>query len=501
MKRGFVYLAGAGPGDPGLITVKAMRALEGADCVIYDFLANQAVLGALACEKIYVGKQGGDHTLPQDRINRLIVEKALEGKVVVRLKGGDPYIFGRGGEEAEELVKHNIPFAVIPGISSFYSAPCYAGIPVTHRDFANAFEVITGHRRADAAGGEDVNFPDYDPAKTYLFLMGMKNLAHIAGSLVKLKSFPPETPAAVVTWGTTAAQRTVEGTLADIAARADEDGMTPPAIIVVGRVVSLRATLRWFDTLPLFGKKIVVTRTREQASKLGRKLAALGAQVVELPSIKIVPRADRAGLRGTLERLESYSWIVFTSQNAVDIFFREMRDSGMDARRLHACKIAAIGPATASALAGHGVTADLVPDEYVAEAALEALAKENVKGARILLPCAAEAREVLSAGLAKQGAAVDRIHIYDTVVPDDLPPETLAMAASAGIVTFASSSAARNFFALVKDTTARLASIGPVTSETLRGLGKRVDIEAKEYTIDGLVTAIEEWCAGDGAGQ
>ncbi|TAL34457.1 MAG: uroporphyrinogen-III C-methyltransferase [Spirochaetes bacterium] len=498
MKKGFVYLAGAGPGDPDLITVKALNALRDAECVIYDFLANPSVLGPLSCEKIYVGKQGGDHTLPQEEINALLVRKALEGKVVVRLKGGDPFIFGRGGEEAEELVKHGIPFAIIPGISSFYSAPAYAGIPVTHRDFANAFEVITGHRRADAPEGEDVNFPDYDPDKTFVFLMGMKNLEHIASSLVTRKAFPADTPAAVVTWGTTPAQRTAAGTLGDIAASAASAGMTPPAIIVVGRVAGLREKLRWFDTLPLFGKNIVVTRTREQASVLSRKLAALGAQAIELPSIKIRIPGDQRSLREALGKIGTYSWIVFTSQNAVGIFFQAMADNGLDARALHACRIAAIGPATAAELAGRGIVADLVPDEYVAEAALAALGKAGVAGARVLLPCASGAREVLSTGLAGLGASVDRVHIYDTVMPDDAGAEALERVRDADIVTFASSSTAKNFFAMVKDTSAALASIGPVTSAALRELGKRVDIEAKEYTIDGLVDAIVEWCGRPG---
>ena len=287
MKNGFVYLVGAGPGDPGLITVKALEALDAADCIIYDYLANASLLKNYSCEKIYVGKQGGDHTLPQENINELLVRKAREGRVVVRLKGGDPYIFGRGGEEAEDLVEAGIPFCVVPGISSFYSAPAYAGIPLTHRDYANAFEVITGHRRGDASDDEDVNFPEYDPYRSYVFLMGMKNLAHIAEALIKEKNFPADTPVAVISWGTRPEQQTVTATLATIAAAVKKAGVRPPAIIVAGRVVLLREKLRWFDTLPLFGKSIVVTRTRTQASKLSKKLAALGARVIELPALEI----------------------------------------------------------------------------------------------------------------------------------------------------------------------------------------------------------------------
>jgi uroporphyrinogen III methyltransferase/synthase len=290
MKRGFVYLAGAGPGDPELVTLKAMRVMAQADCIIYDYLANASLLDRFNCEKIYAGKQGSSHAIPQDGINSLIIDTAKEGKTVVRLKGGDPFIFGRGGEEAEELIEAGIPFAVIPGISSFYSAPAYAGIPVTHRDFANALELITGHRRA---GAEDVNLPEYNPEKTYIFLMGMQNIPHIAASLIEVKKFPPATPVAVISWGTRPEQKTVTGTLDSIAEVVEKNGMRPPAVIVVGRVVSLREKLRWFDSQPLFGKTIIVTRSRSQASEMSAKLTALGAAVAEFPTIEIKKRTPR----------------------------------------------------------------------------------------------------------------------------------------------------------------------------------------------------------------
>jgi len=492
MKKGFVYLAGAGPGDPDLITRKALDAMAGADCIIYDYLASPEIVNAYSCEKIYVGKQGSDHTLTQEEINRLIVEKANEGKTVVRLKGGDPYIFGRGGEEAEDLVKAGIPFAVIPGISSFYSAPAYAGIPLTHRDYANAVEVITGHRRGDSVD-EDVNFPAYDPERTYTFLMGMKNLAHISTQLIEKKNFPADTPVAIVTWGTTPRQQVATGTLADIAARVVEIGMKPPAIIVVGKVVQLRETLRWFDTLPLFGRRIVVTRTRTQASKLSGALRRLGADVIEFPTIIIEKMPDMSPLHDAFTRLKDFNWVVFTSQNAVQIFFEELRATGRDARALGDIKIAAIGPATAKECESCAIVPDLVPDEYVAEALVEAFAGENLEGQQVLLPCSQSARMALTDGLRRQGARVERVHIYDATLPLKIDGETMVHISGADIITFTSSSTARNFFSLVPDTDAVLACIGPVTAETVREHGYDPEIEAGTYTIDGLVESIVEY--------
>lgn len=487
MKTGFVYLAGAGPGDPELVTLKTMRVLSKADCIVYDYLANAALLQNFTCEKIYVGKQGGNHTMPQEEINALIVSKAKEGKTVVRLKGGDPFIFGRGGEEAEELVAAGVPFAVVPGISSFYSAPCYAGIPVTHRDFANAFEVVTGHRRGEALEEEDINFPDYNANKTFLFLMGMKNLARIAGTLIKEKHFPPDTPAAVVCSGTMPAQRTVVSVLQDISSVAEEAGLTPPAIILVGRVASLRDKLRWFDTQPLFGKRIVVTRSRMQASVMAAKLSALGADVIEFPTIEIKRFEDMQPLHNALSRLDYYKWIVFTSQNAASIFFDELFASGKDIRSISRCKVAAIGRATSDSLKARGILCDCVPDKFVAESLLEKLTPLVNAGDKILLPCSADSRIVLAKGLGDLGAAVDVIHIYESIPPVKADAALVDKVINADCVTFASSSTARNFFALVPDVKGCCASIGPVTSATLRELGHTPDIEADEFTIDGLI--------------
>ncbi len=491
--KGFVYLVGAGPGDPELISVKGMRALREADCVIYDYLAEKSLLNGLTCELIYVGKQGGDHTLKQEEINRLIIQKAAEGKTIVRLKGGDPFIFGRGGEEAEELLEAGIPFAVVPGISSFYSAPAYAGIPLTHRDFSNAFEVVSGHRRSDADDTEDVNFPDYDPEKTFAFLMGMKNLAHIKEKLVSEKGFPPETPVGIVTWGTRPEQRVVTAPLSRIAEEVEKANLKPPAIIIMGGVVSLRDKLRWFDNQPLFGKKIVVTRTREQASKLTGRLTAMGARVIEFPTIEIKKSDDMADLHRGFGSLRDYNWVVFTSQNAVNIFFDELYTYGEDARALGCSRVAVIGKASGDELKQYGIIPDLIPPEFVAESLLAEMAKHDMKGKRVLIPCSADARMTLTEGLMELGAHVDRIHIYSAEKPAAMDEKILEEVKNADVVTFTSSSTVTNFFDIVKGSGALLASIGPVTTETLVKRGYTPAVTADEYTIDGLVKALLEY--------
>ncbi len=497
MSYGMVYLIGAGPGDPGLFTVKAIDILNSSDCIIYDYLANHELLSRIDCEKIYVGKKGSDHTLKQDEINRLIVKKSKEGKTVARLKGGDPFIFGRGGEEAEELLDEGIPFNIIPGISSFYSSPAYAGIPLTHRDYANAFEVVTGHRRDDRYPDKDINFPEYNDHKTFVFLMGMKNLQYIAEQLVKEKNFPADTPVGIISWGTTPRQMAATGNLTNIAQVAKESGIKAPAIIIVGRVVELREKLKWFDNLPLFGKKIVVTRTREQASVLSKRLAELGARVIEFPTIEIKKKDNLSELNKAIDEIENYNWIIFTSQNAVMIFFQAMKDKGLDARGLHKSKITAIGPATAKELNKYFIEPDVVPSEYVAEDILNELKKIGIDGDRILLPCAAEARLTLKEGLIQLGATVDRIHTYDTAIPTDVPDEVKADVEGADMITFTSSSTAKNFFSIFEDTRAKLACIGPITADTVKGLGYDPHILASEYTINGLVEAILNFYQGE----
>ncbi|MCX7679008.1 MAG: uroporphyrinogen-III C-methyltransferase [Spirochaetes bacterium] len=491
-KVGKVYLVGAGPGDPGLITIRALEAIRSADCIIYDFLANPTLLSNHRGELIYVGKKGGDHTLPQDHINKLMIEKAKEGKIVVRLKGGDPFIFGRGGEEAEELIRHSIPFEIIPGISSFYAVPAYAGIPITHRDFADRFEVITGHRRSDTEELLEIGLPEYRPHKTFIFLMGMKNLEQIVKTLIEEKRFPPNIPVAVISWGTTPHQSVAVGTLSSIAQQVFEAKLTAPAIIVIGEVVTLRETLRWFDVRPLFGKKVVVTRTREQASELSQKLTNLGAEVIEFPTIKIKPR-ENMDIHNAISHLSSFDWIVFTSQNAVNIFFNHLKKHNLDARAFHSARIAAIGNATASSLEAHGIRCDLVPEKFIAEALVEALESQAIRGEKILLPCAAEARDVLYDGLQKAGAYVTRVFLYDTVLPDDLDEDVISAAKLADVITFASSTTVKNFFALIPDTKAIFACIGPITAQTVRDHGKNPEIIAETHTIDGLVSAIVQY--------
>ncbi|MCP4717284.1 MAG: uroporphyrinogen-III C-methyltransferase [Deltaproteobacteria bacterium] len=495
MKQGIVYLIGAGPGDPDLITVRALSVLEAADCIVYDHLANPVLIERYRCEKVYVGKKGSDHTLAQQDINGLLVRKAREGKIVARLKGGDPFVFGRGGEEAEELADAGIAFVIVPGISSFYAAPAYAGIPVTHRDFANALEVVTGHRRADAADAEGVNFPVYDPDKTFAFLMGMKNLAHITATLVREKGFPSETPVAVISWGTRPEQRVITGTLADIAGITREAGLRPPSTIIVGGVVALRGKLRWFDTLPLFGKKIVVTRTRTQASKLTKRLRALGAAVIELPTIEIKPLDDQTALKKALGHIRDFKWLFLTSQNAVTVLFDTLADMGLDTRVFGEIKVAVIGPATGDALARYGIRPEIVPQEFVAEGLLREAAGLELGGCNVLLPCSQEARSTLADGLMELGAQVERVHTYTTVRPVNVSDEQLQAVAKVDIITFTSSSTVRNFFAIQSQTGAVLASIGPVTSDAIRACGHDPAIEATEYTIDGLVNAIVDMYA------
>ncbi len=490
MKNGFVYLVGAGPGDPELITVKAVNVLAEADCIIYDFLANSSLISEFDCEKIYVGKKGSDHTLTQNEINSLITKKAKEGKVVVRLKGGDPFIFGRGGEEAEDLVEADIPFCIVPGISSFYSAPAYAGIPLTHRDYASALEVITGHRRDDAGTGDDVNFPDYDPDRTYTFLMGMKNLPDIINALIDKKKFPADTQVAIISWGTRPQQQVITGTLQNIVENAGKSGISPPAIIVVGGVVNLRNKLRWYDNLPLFGKKIVVTRTRKQASKISKKLGSLGAEVIEFPTIKIHQSDDMTSLQNAIRNIYQFQWILFTSQNGVQVFFDELFKMGRDTRALGYCKIAVIGPATGDELLRYGIKPDVIPEKYIAESLVQAMKGYNINGKKVLIPCAEEARYVLSVGLENQGAHVERVHTYSIRIPDEPSEVDINEIADADIITFASSSTVENFFSIVESVNGDIASIGPITSKAVLGNGHEVKIEAGEYTIDGIVDAI-----------
>lgn len=499
-----VYLIGAGPGDPGLLTLKGRDALAAADVVVYDALANDSLLGHASphAEKIYVGKVAGNHALPQDEINALLVRKAKEGKIVARLKGGDPYIFGRGGEEAEELVAAGVPFEEVPGISSTIAAPAYAGIPLTHRDFASSVTIITGHENPDKPGSVH-NWPALAAsASTLVFVMGMKNLPDIARNLLDA-GMAPDTPAALIYRGTTPRQRSLVSTLADLPTAAIEAKFTNPSVILVGKVASLHKTLNWFEQKPLMGRSVVVTRAREQASGLAASLAELGAEVIQCPTIEISPMADYAELDGALAQLNSYQWVIFTSVNGVRHFWLRLAQAGKDSRVLASCKVAAIGPATAEALLRRGITPDFIPDRYVAEGVLEGLmARENgnVNGKRFLLPRAAKAREVLPDELRKAGAVVDVIAAYETVPAAQRRDEVLERikAGTLDCVTFGSSSTVENFLSLIPADVLKahpevqLAAIGPITADTLTANGLPCHIQPAEYTIPALVAALQK---------
>jgi len=502
-QHGIVYLVGSGPGDPGLFTLKGKALLQKAEVVVYDYLANPELLKFCpeGCEFIYVGKKGGAHTMPQEEINKLLVRKAKEGKKVVRLKGGDPFLFGRGGEEIEELLKEGIPFEVVPGITSAIAVPAYAGIPVTHRDYTSTLAIITGH---EAEGKEEsrIDFKALAKLGTLVFLMGVKNLPNLVENLLK-EGKSEETPIAVIQWGTIPRQKTAVGTLKTIVEEVKLKGITAPAIIIVGEVVSLREKFNWFEKRPLFGKRIVITRTREQASKLKEALAELGAQVLEIPTIEVRPLFNEETSE-TLRDLKNYDWLIFTSENGIRFFFSALFEAGLDVRALGGIKIAVIGPATKEALKAYGIVPDLMPEKnFTQEGLLAAFKKEDLSGKKVLLVRAKVAREVLPEGLKGLGARVKILPIYETLKPQE-SGEKLSEAFKEGIhaITFTSSSTAENFFELLKEAGLTLpegvvlASIGPVTTETLKKLGFQPTLEAKEYTIPGLVKALAEYFEG-----
>ena len=479
-----VHLVGAGPGDPGLLTVRGAEVLGRADVVVYDRLVHPSLVDLAPPEatRVYVGKAPGRAEIEQPDINALLVEHGRAGRAVVRLKGGDPYVFGRGGEEAEALAAAGVPFEVVPGITSAIGAPAYAGIPVTHRGTSTHFTVVTGHEDP-AKGSADVDWEALAKAGgTLVILMGAGRVGDIAARLVA-GGRPPETPVAAVRNGTRADQQTVRATLATIA----DAGVRAPAAIVVGEVAGL--DLAWFETRPLFGRSVVVTRAREQASELRHRLESLGAAVIELPAIAIEPMSF------DLPDLDRYAWLVFTSANGVAAFFdRGLAPAGLDARALAGLRIAAIGPGTASALVARGVRTDLLPERFVAESLLEAFPPPSTEGERVLVARAEQARDVLPAGLSERGYAVDVLPVYRTVTatPD---PAALERVRTGGVdaLTFTSSSTVTNLCDLLGAVPAPqplVVSIGPVTSKTAKERGLRVDLEATEHTIDGLVAAL-----------
>ncbi len=497
---GKVYLVGAGPGDPGLITVKGREVLRRAGVVIYDQLASPELLkeASADAELIYVGKKAGAHALPQEEINRLLVAKAREAAVVVRLKGGDPFVFGRGGEEAEALAAAGVPFEVVPGVTSAVAVPAYAGIPVTHRGLAALVTFVTGHEDP-TKGKSDIPWEHLARLPgTLVFLMGVKNLAENCARLLA-GGRAPETPAALIQEGTLPTQRTVSGTLADIARRAEEAAVSPPAILVVGEVAGLRERLKWWETRPLWGKVAVVTRTRQQAGALSRRLRELGARVVEIPALMILPPEDFAPLDQALTSLWDFHWLIFTSANGVEAFFRRLWEQGRDLRAVGHLRLAAIGPATAQALERRGLRADIVPGSFVAEELAQALLPHVRPGDRVLLPRAAQAREALPDILRQGGVRVEVVPAYRMAPPPDIPPEARPFLEEGrvDILTFASSATVHHFAALVGRERfialarqAVVAAIGPITAASLGEYGITPQVQPQEYTIPALAEAV-----------
>ena len=496
---GCVHLVGAGPGDPGLLTLRGREVLGQADAVVYDYLASRRLLdfAPRTAERIYVGKQASAHTLSQDEINDLLVRLGRSGKTVVRLKGGDPFVFGRGGEEALALVEAGVPFEVVPGVTAGIAAAAYAGIPVTHRTLASNFGLVTGHETPDKEGS-DLDFKALANWRgTLAFFMGVKNLGIICRSLVE-NGMSGRTPAAVVRWGCTPRQRVVTGTvstIADVAARA---GIKPPALIYVGQVVSLREKLNWFESRPLLGRRIVVTRAREQASQLTAELERLGAEVIELPTIRIEPPEDPTPLDRAVQELDAFDWIVLTSANGVAALLCAIDRAGGDSRSLARNRLCVVGPSTANRLAEFGLHPDAIPPTFKSADIVGALASEHdLHGVRILCPRADVAPRDLIDDLIARGAAVTDVVAYRTV-PEDVAPEQLEDVfgdENVDWITFTSSSTVYNLVRAagpdrLRACSAQLASIGPSTSETLRGFGFEPAVEAETHTIAGLVEAV-----------
>ena len=496
---GKVYLVGAGPGDPGLITQKGLRCLEKAQVVVYDRLLDLTLLEAapLSAERIFVGKERGRQALSQEEINRVLIDRASTGLEVVRLKGGDPFVFGRGGEEALSLSEHGIPFEVVPGVTSPVAAAAYAGIPLTHRGMSSTFTVVSG--------SEDPSKPDSAVSwealartgGTLVVLMGWARIEAILDAL-RCGGMDPATPVALVQWGTWPQQKTITGCLENIVDRGRQAGLEPPVIAVFGKVVELREQLRWFDRRPLWGKKVLITRSRSQTSKLKELLEDLGASPIELPTIQTVPLQDYAELDAVLDRLAEFSWVFFASANAVDAVFSRLgtRDHGRDARAFGSAQVAAIGPATAQALERRGIIADYVPTSSTSEAVVEELSNRGWTDVPVLLPGADIGRDLLAQGLAQLGAQVKLVAAYRTVAAPDvgrLARETLDQGID--IVTFTSSSTVRNLLeALDGDgsglKSSIIACIGPTTATTARELGLHVDLVARKHNVEGLAESL-----------
>jgi uroporphyrinogen III methyltransferase/synthase len=513
--KGIVYLVGAGPGDIGLLTIKGLQCLRKADVVVYDFHLNAQVLNYInhSAEFIYAGKRGGHHTLTQDEINAVLVKKAQEGRVICRLKGGDPFVFGRGGEEAEALSKEGIAFEVVPGVSSAIAAPAYAGIPLTHRLISSSFAVIPGYE--DPTKKEST----LDWAKlatgvgTLVFLMAVKNVDQIIKKLIE-HGRPPETPVAVVRWGTRPDQRTIVGTLESIPSILKEQHIKPPAVMIVGEVVKLRETLKWYEKKPLFGYRILVTREHMEGFE---RLEELGAEILEFPTIEIIPPESYEELDASIDRLPSYDWLIFTSRNGVKYFFRRYFEKDQDIRDLKGMKICAVGTKTAEEVKKYGLKVDLIPDEFRAEGLIESFMTlgggpikgtsqktarpGSLNGIRFLLPRAEKARELLPEQIRVMGGEIDVPVTYRTVKPESRGKRIRRFLRSGriSIATFTSAATFQNFMEIMGDEAdgylkgVPLAAIGPVTAHAIEKAGLRVDIMPKEATIEAMVEEIIQW--------
>lgn len=500
--KGKVFIVGAGPGDIGLITVKGLKYLKKAEVVIYDFHLNAQILNYINhnAEFIYAGKRGGHHTMTQDEINRTIVEKAKEGKVICRLKGGDPFVFGRGGEEAEALASEGIEFEIVPGVSSAVAAPAYAGIPLTHRLYSSSLTIVPGYE--DTTKEESsINWDALAKgAGTIVFLMAVKNISMVCRKLIE-NGKSQDTPVAVIRWGTRSDQKTIVSNLEDIARMVEEKDIRPPAVMVVGEVVKLRENLKWYENKPLFGQRVLVTREHSDSFEA---LEELGAEVIEFSTIKIVPPENWGELDAAIDKIESYNWLIFTSTNGVKFFFKRLFERERDIRDLKGIKICSIGEKTASFIKSYGIKVDLVPEKFNAEGLIESLTDNGLKGLRFLLPRAEEAREVFPEKVRELGGEIDVATAYRAVKPE-VHGKRLRRFLKEGkisIATFTSAATFNNFMSIMEDDALGLlrgvaiAVIGPVTARAVEKAGLKVSIMPEEATIEAMIKSIVEWSAG-----
>jgi uroporphyrinogen III methyltransferase/synthase len=506
MLKGKVYLVGAGPGDPKLITIRGMEAIQKADVIVYDRLASPRLLKYKkpGAELIFVGKLPDKHMLRQEEINQLLVDLALQGKVVTRLKGGDPSVFGRVGEEAELLADNDVTFEIIPGITSAIAVPAYAGIPVTHRDFTSSVAVVTGHEYPN----KTYSSLDWEHlAKaigTMVFLMGVANLEQICRELIRCGK-PPQMPVALIRWGTWTDQATITGTLEDIAEKVRQANFKSPAVIIVGEVVKLREKLAWIEKKPLFGRRVLVTRARSQASELVDLIDEMGGEPVEFPVIRIqAPSLQEAqqAMDRALSELSEYDWVIFTSVNGVDYFFRRLMELGIDIRRMAKARVAAVGPKTAEALLSRGLISDVLPAQYVAEGLLEAIEADLRVGQKVLLPTADIAREYLPNRLTELGLDVTKVDVYENVLAIEDGEHVVEMLQNKEIhiVTFTSSSTVNNLIEALRQSgvenplellqSTQIACIGPKTAETVHGYGLTITYMAEEATVASLAESM-----------